>query len=293
MSAHLIIRGSFAAAVCFIAASMSTPAHPADGPQQYVRESHAVTVRGVREIWQLVWEEKPKSVCEPEDVSSSTTCPCSGFAYGEYGDLALVRLRNGVEVERMQLGPLFGSEYPADKLGKAILQRWPVLLDDLPRDDRGDPKLLADIKARRQPTIMRPADYDRDQFATEFLLQVATVPCGKHQYVAVGISAKEPHLHALRSIANPNEPLIMPRSAWEALLEHPGPTAVTTWPCGDHGSDQRSEMVVSARKGEIRVKQRLHLPGRRNTRKADRGKRYPSLMRRRASVEISPEALLP
>ena len=49
---------------------------------------------------------------------------------------------------------------------------------------------------------------------------------------------------------------MMPLSAWQALLKSAGPTVVPTWTCGDHGSDSRSELVVSASKGVIRVKSR-------------------------------------
>ena len=258
---RLMIGGSLVATVWFIATSMLTQAQPTDAAQQYVRESRALNVRGARELWQLVWEGKPATVCGPDEVPLAITCPCTGFAYGEYGNLALVRRRNGREVERMQLAPLFGmSDYPeAERVrGKAILQRWPLFVDDLSSADRSDPKLLQDIRRRRQPTTIQLADYDRDGLATEFLIQVGTLPCGKLQFAAVGISVKEPHLHALASATNPNAPLIMPRTAWDVLLKGPGTTAVTTWPCGDHGSDVRSELVVSATNGDIRVKARDH-----------------------------------
>jgi hypothetical protein len=98
------------------------------------------------------------------------------------------------------------------------------------------------------------ADYDRDGNATEFLLQVGTLPCGKLQFSAIGVSANEPHLHALTTAGKPDVPLIMPVNAWEALLKSSRPQTVTTWPCGDHDSDTRNDLVVSARNGEIRVK---------------------------------------
>ncbi len=48
----------------------------------------------------------------------------------------------------------------------------------------------------------------------------------------------------------------MPEAAWQALLRSPGPTAVPTRVCGDHGSENRSELVVSAKDGAITVKDR-------------------------------------
>jgi hypothetical protein len=49
---------------------------------------------------------------------------------------------------------------------------------------------------------------------------------------------------------------MMPLPAWQALQQGQGPTVVPTWPCGDHGSEPRTELVVSARDGAIRVKDR-------------------------------------
>jgi hypothetical protein len=102
---------------------------------------------------------------------------------------------------------------------------------------------------------MKLADYDRDGFASEFLVQVGTLPCGKRQFSAVGVTTSNPHLHALSSTAHPDTALTMPLSAWRALLKSSGPTAITTWPCGDHGADIRRELVVSANGGAIRVEE--------------------------------------
>jgi hypothetical protein len=159
----------------------------------------------------------------------------------------------------MDLGPLFGkSDYPeANKIeDTAYLVRWPRESGDFERENRGDPKLVADIKRRSAPIIMRLGDYDRTGRATEFLIQVGTLPCGKLQFAAVGVSATEPHLHALTSVAKPDAPLIMPLGAWQALLKGPGPHTVPTWACGDHGSDARTDLVVSASDGQIHVKDR-------------------------------------
>jgi hypothetical protein len=97
------------------------------------------------------------------------------------------------------LRPIIRAELPAI-----------LCLDNLDREDRGDPKLVTDIERRPAPVIMKFADYDRDGEATEFLIQVRTLPCGKSQFAAVGVSAKESHLHALTSVAKPDTPLIMP-----------------------------------------------------------------------------------
>jgi hypothetical protein len=187
------------------------------------------------------------------------TCPCSGFAYGQSGKLSLIRLRGGREVERMDLGPLFVSSDLPEKEGvegQAVLARWPVADGAAKRASQGDPKLVAEIERRPAPVVMRLGDYDRGGQATEFLIEVGTLPCGKLQFAAVEVSAKQPRLHVLSSIDQPDTPLVMPLSAWQALQQRPGPSTVHTWDCGDHGSETSTELVVAARDGQIRVEER-------------------------------------
>jgi len=66
----------------------------------------------------LVWKAPPHPVCEP--VDTSLTCPCTGFAYGEAGDLDLVRLRDGKEIDRTNLNSFFTDAPEA----AAVVQRW-------------------------------------------------------------------------------------------------------------------------------------------------------------------------
>jgi hypothetical protein len=224
--------------------------------QEFVREQHAVIVHGVEEQWQLVWEGKPSTVCGPEEVYMAITCPCYGFAYGEYGKLFLVRKRGGHEVERMDLRPLFGHfDYPEAKKveGTAYLQRWPTKSDDFDREEHEDPTLVPEILHRRPSSIMHFEDYDQDGNATEFLLQVGVMPCGKQEFAAIGVSAKNDHLHALTSVGKQDQPLLMPNQAWDALLKGSETRSVLVWQCGDHGSEVRSELDVSAKNGDIQV----------------------------------------
>lgn len=187
----------------------------------------------------------------------ASTCPCAGTAYGEAGKLALVRKRGTQEIERMELSPLFGQfDGPSDVEGLATLIRWPMLDGDLARENKGDASLLPEIKQRPAPTILRFADYNRDGAETEFLLPVGTLPCNKVQYAAIGVSAADPHLRALGSAAHPEAALVMPLAAWHALLLKSGATTVPLWACGDHGSDQRRELIVSAGKDGIRAHER-------------------------------------
>jgi hypothetical protein len=231
--------------------------------EQVLREQRTVQVGGARETWQLIWAEKPKSICGPDEVNMAITCPCSGWAYGERGKLSLTRSGGTREIERLNLGPLFdansylSAEDQSDRV--AYLQRWPPLeLGDLERENDGDPHLIAEIERRPNAPIMRFADYDQDGATTEFLLQVNTLPCGKRQFAAVGVSVNNPHLHALTTVVHPETPLVMPLHAWEALLSGPGEHTVRTWECADHGAEVRSEFLLSAHNGMIRVKQRLY-----------------------------------
>jgi hypothetical protein len=102
--------------------------------QRVVREQRTVAIDGAKETWQLVWDGKPGSVCGPDNIDLAMTCPCSGWAYGEYGKLLLVRSRDGQEIERMDLRPLFDkfdSPEPGKVAGSAYLQRWPLKLSDM------------------------------------------------------------------------------------------------------------------------------------------------------------------
>jgi hypothetical protein len=197
--------------------------------EQVVREQQTVTVGDATEAWRLVWDGKPSTVCGPDEVFMAITCPCYGWAYGEYGKLLLVRSRGDQEIERLDLRPLFGMfDYPdAQKVaGTAYLQRWPLKLSDMDRETSGDRHLIAEIKRRPAPKIMKVADYDREGSQTEFLMQVGTLPCGKRQFAAIGVTRTVPHLHALTSVSHPERPLIMPEAAWQALLRSPRPTVV-------------------------------------------------------------------
>ena len=224
----------------------------------YVREDVVVTINGVPEQWALEWEQAPSTICGPQDVALAITCPCAGWAYGELGQLSLIRRRGGREIERLKLAPLFGFfDYPDyDRAkGQAYLQRWPMQSDDFEREARKDPTLVQEIMSRKAPKVMALADYDRDGYATEFLIQVGTLPCKKTLFAAVGVSKRVPHLHALTS-SESGEPIIIPHHGWDALLEGPGEHKVATWPCGDHGAEERTELILSAVDGEISGKYR-------------------------------------
>jgi len=222
-----------------------------------IREQQKVAVGGAEETWMLVWDKAPSSFCGARDISTSATCPCTGFAYGQTGKMWLVRRRDGRDIERMDLGPLFqvsdGDIYDYQP-GNSYIQRWPLKFDDLAREDRDDPTLVPEIMSRPAPTLMNFANFDHDRGAQEFLIQVATEPCGKLQFSAVGVSENRPHLHFLSSVERPNEPLVMPLPAWQALVPGSAPHTLVVWGCWDHGSDAEIDLTVSATDGAIRVK---------------------------------------
>jgi len=73
-----------------------------------IREEEKVVVNGNPEVWRLQWKSPPEeAACGPQDPLGATTCPCGGFAYAENGQLDLVRMRNGKEIDRLELTPLF------------------------------------------------------------------------------------------------------------------------------------------------------------------------------------------
>lgn len=232
---------------CILAVVLSVSAS-AEAAAPIVREEQRVVVGGVEELWRLEWTRAPSPACGPEQPEWST-CPCSGFAFGESGPLVLVRKRPGKEDERLDLGQFFiEMESPADA-GEAVLRRWNVEKND---DDESDsPGFTARVQARPPATVMRFGDYDHDGQATEFLLQVGTLPCGKKMMVAIGVSSKTPRLHVFHTVERPDKPLVLQASQWEVLLSAQGPVTVLDWQCGDHGSDSQTDLELSADDGSI------------------------------------------
>lgn len=231
-------------------------AAPGADRRSLMREQRTVVVGGASEEWLLAWAGQPSPICRAEEMETAMTCPCEGWAYGETGDLWLIRRRGGREIERMRLGGLFGKfDYPAAEVreGDAYLQRWPPKARDPERAEAGDPGLLREILRRPAPRVIQPVDYDHDGEATEFLIQVGVLPCGKRQFAAVGVSRARPRLHALGSATHPDAPLILPLAAWQALARSARPEPMVIWPCDDHGSEVESVLTVSASGGVIRA----------------------------------------
>jgi len=211
-----------------------------------IREEQTVVVDGVSEVWRLEWRKPPQPACPP--VEDSLTCPCNGFAYGEGGDLYLVRVRRGTEYDRLHLTPLF--ENPE----QAVLQRWPT--DDKDLGAASSPGFAEEVAKRPIVKVMQLADYDHDGRATEFLLTVENLACGHQQRVLIGLSRQNPRLHAFGTVLHPDKPLEMRKGMWEALRNAKSPVTVLDVSCGDHGSDGEGELQLRFTPRGIDVKQR-------------------------------------
>lgn len=215
-----------------------------------VREEQKIIIDGVEERWRLVWESKPEPVCAANEADWMT-CPCSGFAYGESGKLTLVRKRAGQKEERLSLDQFFsyGETPGSSNQQHSILRRWDVQEQDNELID--SPELAERVKTRKITRIMNFGDYDHDGRASEFILQIGNLPCGKQTSVVVGISKSNPHLHVFSSIKTPSQPLILLYQHWQLLEKAKGTVKGINWQCGDHGSETKEEVVLKARNGKI------------------------------------------
>ncbi len=222
-------------------------AAPRRAHKPVVREQVEVEFMGSTEKWRLQWASAPTRVC---DVGGPewTTCLCAGFAFGEEGELELVRSVGSRPEERLRLSPYFDDQENPGQGGKAVLSRWP----HLPEDDAraADPKRKApsvvEIHSRRPVRILNLHDFDHDGWATEFMLQVGAGPCGHQASILVGISYRAPTLHAFGTAEHPKTPLVLPPRAWRRLRDEKPPLEVVDVACGDHGSAEESVFFVSA-----------------------------------------------
>ena len=217
--------------------------------QSQVREDQSVLVNSILEHWLLQWQAPPQPVCSPEDPNWST-CPCHGFAFGEMGHLDLVRKRPRHSDETFPLTPLFAyGEFPSLQRDgdAAALQRWPVLNTDNYEDH--SVAFAQQVRKRPPAKVIQLGDYDHDGNATEFLLLVASGPCGHNGAILVGISRNRPSIHAFSSIAHPERPLILDTHFWKELLPSQGRIESSQIRCGDHGAEEQTDvrLVVSAR----------------------------------------------
>lgn len=176
------------------------------------------------------------------------TCPCSGVAYAQIGDLVLednapARRPSGWRWRHwsagLRCGPTRGGK-------AAVLPRRPM--DDHDVSSEVSPKA---IRARPPGPVLKLADYDHDGVADEFLLQVDALRCGKQLMVTLGTLRGHPSLHALTSADRPERPLALYRWQWEALARDPRPVKLADWPCGDHGTEDETTLLLRADHGAI------------------------------------------
>jgi hypothetical protein len=223
-----------------------------------VRERRVLTVQGQREEWLVKWSGAVKPVCSSRQLSEAVTCPCSGFAYGEQGQLVVERRRPGASVERLDVSKLFGDyDSPADA-GNAALARVPRHPED-PADDsdvsENAQRFKRTVQGRAPVSVMKFGDFSHDGMQASFLLQVGNAPCGKRQMALIGVSRRDPHLHAFSTAAHPERPLVLQAPAWQALMASKGHAQFTAWACGDHGGDTEIEQVIDARDGRFMVRE--------------------------------------
>ncbi len=225
-----------------LAASAQTKPQPAsiEYATPTIREEQTVVVNGVSETWRLQWKSAPEPYCEAQDKTQFwATCPCSRFAYGEKGDLHLVRIRSGTEVERLRLTPLF-----TETDDQAAIQRWPEQRDDLELSKR--PDFSAIVSRRPVVQVMDFGDYDHDGNSTEFFLQTDAGPCGHHSGIVVGVSTNNPRLHVFGTVRRPRKPLYLEPDEWEKLRKaSSAPVIVTHIQCGDHGSESEIDVRLN------------------------------------------------
>jgi hypothetical protein len=217
-----------------------------------IREEQTIVVDGVSEVWRLQWKSPPTPICDANDLSNAGICPCQGFAYGESGQLDLVRLSKGREIDRLELTPLFDEVPTYEKV--AVVQHWPPEEKDFNDVDAVGFALQA--HSRPVVKIMNLADYNHDGQSTEFFLQTGTLPCGKATGIVIGITPTNPRLHAFGTVLNPTMPLIMKVWEWKALLASAHPGEVVDWRCFDHASETETDLELSVSKGEIQGIQR-------------------------------------
>jgi hypothetical protein len=214
----ILLAGTIAIIFSFSSPAQNQPRRLLEYPLPSVREEQAVMVDETEEVWRLKWKSAPTPFCADETLAP--TCPCDGFAYGERGDLDLVRLRNGIEIDRCNLTPLF-------------------------KGTDGITSVTEDEAAvQRAGQVIHFGDYNHDGLATEFFLQTDAKPCGKHYGVVLGITKDNPRVHPFGTIGHPDIPLSMESVAWEKLRAATAPVKIIDWLCEDHGSDEQVELEL-------------------------------------------------
>lgn len=190
-----------------------------------VREETRVLVDGVEETWRLEWRTPPVLACVDATWS---TCICLGFAFGEEGEIDLVRMRPGRAPEKLDLG-------------RQTIQRWrlteaekKMLGGDVPPPD------VSVLRHRPTVKVMKIGDYDHDGRATELVLQNGAGPCFHTSAMLVGIERKNDSLHVFEQVGGS---LLLSPGEWEKVRESLPRTFVAI-PCGDHGAEEETKITI-------------------------------------------------
>lgn len=235
-------------------------------PSPLIREQRTVVVNGATEIWQLRWKSAPKPACGTDDVLESiTSCQCWGFTYGEGGEMDLVRLRGGREIDRLSITAMFQEPQPLvfderDPGRIAVIQRWPDSIDDPERaSQRSD---WPSVVAKHAPvTIMNLRDYEHDGQPGQFYLQTSAGPCGLRRGIVLGVSKRNPKLHALSTALHPDKPLILRNIVWRGLRLSSGVAEPFELTCGEKGADFEIRVRLTwTPKGLIGLRRTLGCP---------------------------------
>ncbi len=215
------------------AASASTsvsPVAPVPVLDPAVREE--VTVGDER--WRLVWREPPRPICHDWTAQEiGPMCSCFAFDFAEAGKVDLVRTKDGVKLDTLDVSALVGevSDYTL------WLPRWRRAKDDV-----REKVALNEAKRGEIVTLMRPLDYDHDGHPTEFALRInrGGGPCGHYDEVVVlGTSVKEPRLHVFENVKGEMIEL-RGYDDWTKLSRAKSgeKIRVEDLTCGDHGSEE-------------------------------------------------------
>ncbi|CAN5800098.1 hypothetical protein BH09MYX1_BH09MYX1_44960 [soil metagenome] len=221
------------ASASVVSSAVVDAAPPAPVVNPVLREERTLDVGGVKETWRLEWTSPARPTCMGDE--SVASCPCAPFAYGEVGDLDLVRLHPGEPEDRMHLGALFDER-------DAKLRRWlPTAAEQ--KAIKAPP--LDALQTRPRAPIMTFADYDHDGRATEFLLAIDALSCGYVQTLVVGIDKHDGKLHAFGTAEKPGEPLVLNRPGDWDKVKAKVPTELVETPCGDHAAEVETHVTVT------------------------------------------------
>lgn len=212
-----------------------------------VRERVPVVIGGKPETWEIRWTG-PRTI----DCWADISCPCDGFGIAEVGPADLVRVRDGVEIDRLALGPLFTLPgEPAPEAPVARLQRatGSEADEEIPPDERA-----AELARRPRTALLELHDYDQDGQDAELLLQVDAGPCGHSSAVLIGLG-RDGKLQGRRTAEHPEAPLLLDSRGWGSLGDA---SEVVVVECGDHGADVQITNRLWFEGGELHGDRRVY-----------------------------------